>query len=266
LICGLFFSRIVFRSAVEVFRLNRVLHRQIWIGIVSSWSSNHPLSLERSQEYRPINPSRSDPCFSRVQGIEVSYSFRLADPIGEKKGALRFQARIETETVWPPASVCPAPVSPLLPIAEKKLLAIKGRSRNLAVTRGSSSSFVAIRPGVQVVYVFSQGPIFFFGEPIPGRSLPSLGISSAGLPPNGPAHLHSSGLLVHAWERPSRVARPQTISALKRSGIARPCQDIRLEFARSNTPGIDHSDQIKGLQRSSISCFAATSCCWNRIS
>jgi hypothetical protein len=34
---------------------------------------------------------------------------------------------------------------------------------------------------------------------------------------SGPAHVHSSRSLASAWERPSRVARPQTSSALKRA-------------------------------------------------
>jgi hypothetical protein len=38
----------------------------------------------------------------------------------------------------------------------------------------------------------------------------------------GPAHLHGSALLAHAWWRPPRVARPQTISALQRAGSLTP--------------------------------------------
>jgi hypothetical protein len=77
-------------------------------------SLNDPKSTDRLTLLDPILVSAE----SRGSKFPTAFVWQIRSR--EKKGALRFQARIETETVWPSASACPAPVLPLLLIAEKK--------------------------------------------------------------------------------------------------------------------------------------------------
>jgi hypothetical protein len=212
--------------------------------------------------------SRSDPARleetkkKQISSTDPIFACGLADPIGnqqsKKKGRL---SRPSAESVWgralPRSRVSPQRRARLGSSAASLPQAVPAQVVGPSVLAPCRSN-----RQLRSIQTLKKKQIGSHARLRLEIALAPAGSTPAPPGDRGPAHLHSSGLLVNTWERPSRVARPQTISALKRAGsLARLGRSV--VFLRS-TPG-SRTDTAGGSERWGFS-STATCCCSNQIS